>query len=214
MMRRRTQADRSAATIRKLLDATTRALIEVGYARASVMEISRRAGVSHGGLFRHFPSLEALMVAAAEDVGRKLLERYRVRFAALAGKDSPLAVALRLVRETCRSPLNQAWYELAVAARTSPRLRRAIAPLAGRYYAAIGALAAELLPELAQALGRDFGLLVETVVAVFDGEQIHRFLDRSAAVAVEDTRVELLEGLLALRLGQAPAAAARRRRRR
>ncbi|HEX6839089.1 MAG TPA: helix-turn-helix domain-containing protein, partial [Polyangia bacterium] len=174
--KRRTQEERRETTIRKIVDAATDALIDVGYAAASVQEVCTRAGVSTGGLFRHFATREALMVAVGEDVGTKLLQRYRREFETLRGQRDPLELALRLVRTSCRSRLNQAWYELAMAARTNKRLQKAIAPMAERYYADIAALAEELLPELADALGEHFPLLVSTIIAVFDGEVVHRFV--------------------------------------
>ncbi|HEX8953487.1 MAG TPA: helix-turn-helix domain-containing protein, partial [Polyangia bacterium] len=64
---RRTQGERKESTMRKLVDAATEAIIDVGYAEASVQEVCTRAGVSTGGLFRHFASREALMVAVGED---------------------------------------------------------------------------------------------------------------------------------------------------
>jgi AcrR family transcriptional regulator len=108
--RRRTQLERREGTIRKLLDATTRTLIERGYSGASVQAICERAEVSQGGLFRHFPTREALMVAVGEDVGHRLLDRYRREFEALRATEDPLELAVRLVRDACRSRLNQAWY--------------------------------------------------------------------------------------------------------
>lgn len=191
---RRTQGERREATIKKLVDAATDALIDVGYAEASVQEVCTRAGVSTGGLFRHFATREALMVAVGEDVGRKLLSRYRHEFEALRGERDPLELALRLVRTSCRSRLNQAWYELAMAARTNKRLQKAIAPMAERYYADIAALAHELLPELAEALGDHFAVLVSTIIAVFDGEVVHRFVLK--APAVEEARLGLLVGVV------------------
>jgi AcrR family transcriptional regulator len=189
-VQRRTQEMRRETTIRKLLDAATGALIEVGYAEASVQQVCARARVSHGGLFRHFPTREALMVAVAADVGAKLLEHYRRAFEALAERQEPLELALRLVRTSCRSRQNQAWYELAMAARTNPRLRKALGPLAARYYQDIVALARQLLPDLAAALGPHFDVLVDTIVAVFDGEVVHRFVLKKPAV--EEARLELL----------------------
>ena len=207
---RRTQQMRRDGTIRKLLDAATEALIELGHAVASVQQICARAGVSHGGLFRHFPTREALLVAAAADVGQRLLAQYRQQFEALRAREEPLALALRLVRRSCRSRLNQAWYELAMAARTNPRLRQALAPLARRYYADITALARQLLPDLADALGADFPVLVDTILAVFDGESLHRFV--LAKPAVEEPRLALL--LTLTRPLSAAAAPPRPRRRR
>jgi AcrR family transcriptional regulator len=190
---RRTQAERREGTIRKLLDAATESLIEIGYAASSVQAICDRAEVSQGALFRHFPTREALMVAVGEDIGKKTLDRYRQEFVALRGKDEPLPTALRLVRARTRSRLNQAWYELALAARTSPRLRRGLRPVAERYYADIESLARELLPELAAALGERFTTLVDTIVAVFDGESVHNFVLPNPRI--DEARIPLLLAL-------------------
>ncbi|MGH7293319.1 MAG: TetR family transcriptional regulator, partial [Polyangiaceae bacterium] len=148
---RRTQQERREGTIRKLLDAAAEALVDVGYSAASVQVICERAGLSQGALFRHFATREALMVAVGQDVGEQTLDRYRREFAALRGHGDPQLLALRLVRARCRSRLNQAWYELAMAARTSPRLRRGLRPIAARYYSDIERLARETLPELSAA---------------------------------------------------------------
>jgi AcrR family transcriptional regulator len=187
---RRTQEERREGTIRKLLDAATDALIELGYADASVQKICERAGVSQGALFRHFATREELMVAVGQDVGRQTLARYRRDFEALRDREDPLLLAMRLVRDRCRSRLNQAWYELAMAARTSPGLRKGLRPVAARYYEDIGELAVQLLPDLAAAMGDRFAVLVETIVAVFDGESVHRFV--LPRPAVDEARLEML----------------------
>jgi len=191
--KRRTQEERREATVRKLLDAATAALIDVGYAGASTQEVCKRADVSTGGLFRHFPTREALMVAVGEDVGRQLLEEYRKRFEALRDERDPLELALRLVRESCRSRLNQAWYELAMAARTNKRLQKAMGPLAEHYFDDIAALAHQLLPDLERALGEYFPIMVSTIIAVFDGEVVHRFMLKKPLV--EEARLQLLLAL-------------------
>jgi AcrR family transcriptional regulator len=221
MEKRRTQQERREGTIRKLLDAATDTLIELGYAEASVQRICTRAELSQGALFRHFATREALMVAVGEDVGAKLLERYKKKFAALPkganrSGQSPASLdgvhegrrrfgegrtevndvpaAMRLVRDACRSRLNQAWYELEIAARTNDNLQKALEPVARRYYADISAAARELLPELASKLGPSFDVLVATVIAVFDGETMHRFVVKEPAL--EDARFDLLAGAL------------------
>ena len=66
---RRTQAERTAETTAKLLDATADCLVERGYAGTSTVEVCRRAGVSRGALVHHFPSKDDL-VAAAVHFGR------------------------------------------------------------------------------------------------------------------------------------------------
>jgi AcrR family transcriptional regulator len=187
---RRTQQERREATIGKLLDAATETLIEVGHAEASVQRICARAGLSQGALFRHFPTREALMVAVGEHVGAQILARFRKKFATLAERDEDIGAAIALVRDACRSRLNQAWYELSMAARTNPNLRKGIEPVARRYFEDITGLARELLPGLAARFGAGFDVLVTSVIALFDGEAVHRYLLREPAI--ESARLELL----------------------
>jgi AcrR family transcriptional regulator len=191
---RRTQAERREATVRKLLDAAAETLIDVGYAGATVQAIAARAGVSQGGLFRHFPTREALMVAVGKDVGARVLADYRKRFDGLGG-ELTLAAALQMLRESCRSRINQAWQELATAARTNPELRKALRPVAERYAHDIEALARELLPDLAATLGPAFGLLVDTMICVFDGEAMHRYVFDKPEV--DAMRVDVLASIVA-----------------
>ena len=187
--KRRTQAERREGTIRKLLDAATSSLVEVGYAATSVQVICDRAGTSQGALFRHFDSREALMVAVGEDVGRRTLLRYRREFSSLLGQEDGAVQAARLLRDRCHSRINQAWYELTMAARTSPTLRKGLRPVAVAYYADIERLARELLPDLAERLGDRFSVLVDTAVAVFDGEMLHRFV--LPQPAIERARLDM-----------------------
>jgi AcrR family transcriptional regulator len=162
--------------MRKLLDAAATTLAESGYAASSVQVICDRAGVSQGALFGHFETREALMAAVGEDVGRKTLQRYRRDIQSLRGEGDPLVRGIRLLRARCRSRLNLAWYELAMAARTSPSLRRSLRPVAAAYYADIERLARDVFPELAETLGDRFRVVVDTIVAIFDGEMLHRFV--------------------------------------
>jgi AcrR family transcriptional regulator len=67
---------------RVLLDAALQLVGEGGAEAVSVREAARRAGVSPGAPFRHFPSRDALMQAVAEEAQR----RFRAEIeAALAG---------------------------------------------------------------------------------------------------------------------------------
>ncbi|GLZ41017.1 TetR/AcrR family transcriptional regulator [Actinokineospora sp. NBRC 105648] len=131
--RRRTQRERREATVGKLVEATIEAISEVGYARASVQEICRRAGVSHGGLFRHFETRLDLVVRVSAEVGRRQLADFLARTAPFfAGGDDFLDV-LRAIREASRSPLNIVWFELLLAARTDAELRARLAPTIESY---------------------------------------------------------------------------------
>jgi AcrR family transcriptional regulator len=194
---RRTQKERREGTIRKLLDAATETLIDVGYAEASVQRICARAGLSQGALFRHFATREALMVAVGEDVGGQLLERYKKKFDKLArGPGDVAPAAMRLVREMCRSRSNQALYELMSAARTNAALKKALQPIARRYHENIVRLARELLPEDATTLGDTFEAIITMILAVFDGETMHRFVLEQPRL--EQARFDVLAGAVAL----------------
>lgn len=183
---RRTQKERREGTIRKILDAATETLIEIGYSEASVQRICDRAEVSQGALFRHFASREELMVAVGEDVGARILEDYRKKFK----RERDVVDAIELVRAACRSRLNTAWYELQLASRTNENLRKALEPVSRRYFEQITDLARELLPSVALKLGPMFDIVVTSIIAMFDGETNHRFLVRDSRL--EDARLALI----------------------
>ena len=195
---RRTQQERRETTVGKLLDAATEALIEVGYANTSVQEICRRAGVSHGGLFRHFSSRIELLIRVADHVGDRLLELYRIDFERLR-RSTPdeLVLALKLLRTNTQSRLHQAWFELLMAARTDRVLHEALVPIWKRRDEATQKLAVALLPETARTLP-DFPVLVDTMVTLFHGEAMDRFLRDDPRG--EQQRMEWLLKLLELLL--------------
>jgi AcrR family transcriptional regulator len=92
---------------RVLIDAALRLAEEGGPAAVSVREAARRAGVSPGAPFRHFPSRDALMMAVAEEAQH----RFRLELeAALAPvpADDPLArfraLGLGYLRWAMRNP--------------------------------------------------------------------------------------------------------------
>ncbi|WP_163511354.1 TetR/AcrR family transcriptional regulator [Fodinicola acaciae] len=171
--KRRTQAERRAATNASLLDGTISALSELGYARATVKEISARAGVSAGALFGHYATLTDLMLAAAEEVARRQIQRFTDYVAELPEAD-PVAVLPR-VRAGARDPINAVWIELLVAARTDPVLRERLKPVAGAFAEAM--LEASKQVPVLRALPDDKRLaVVAHVIHYFDGEALSAVL--------------------------------------
>lgn len=63
-----TQAERTAAARRRLIDAATQLIAEQGIAATSVAQIGARAGMSRGAVNFHFVSKDALLTAVAEEV--------------------------------------------------------------------------------------------------------------------------------------------------
>ena len=70
-----------------LIRATLRLIEERGIENVSVREAAKRAGVSAGAPFRHFPNRTALMTAVAEQATRRLLDAMRVARERTAGLD-------------------------------------------------------------------------------------------------------------------------------
>lgn len=173
---RRTQAERRAGSLRRLLDAATSALIEVGYYRTTIAEVCARAGLSQGALFRHFDTRLALLIATAEAIDAGLRDLYRHDFETLRPtQPDELLLAMSVLRANVASPLHQAWFELLMAARTDAALHAALLPIWTRRVALDQALAALLLPKAARELP-DFPVIVDTMVTLFHGEGVDRFL--------------------------------------
>jgi AcrR family transcriptional regulator len=144
--RRRSQAERREDAQRRLREAAIASLAERGYAGASTTEIARRAGLSQGGLFGHYASKAQLFAAVASTVYADMREEYRRALrAAHRGGDST-AASIRILWDLYRRPEMKASLELAMAARTDSRLRRALEPVFLRATQENRALAAELSP--------------------------------------------------------------------
>ncbi|HEX4471029.1 MAG TPA: TetR family transcriptional regulator [Nocardioides sp.] len=125
------QEERSRAMRARLMDATIECLVEVGFGRTSTTLISQRAGVSRGAQLHHFPTKDALVVAAVAH-----LTEVRGHELAAAAASVPPAHrtrdVLRMLGNHFASPVFVAALELWVAARTDPTLHAAVAPLEQR----------------------------------------------------------------------------------
>jgi AcrR family transcriptional regulator len=132
--RRRTQEERSATTVAKLIDATIKAIVEEGYAGATTREICERAGISQGGLFRHFPTRRDLIVAMLEHIYvARSVDFAEVLEPDLGGESATrIAAQLRRVRDFVRDPMNMVFLEVTMASRTEPDLREGVVSLLQR----------------------------------------------------------------------------------
>jgi AcrR family transcriptional regulator len=122
------QEERSRAMRARLMDATIECLVERGFGGTSTTVISQRAGVSRGAQLHHFPTKNALVVAAVEhltEVRGDELARAAARVpAAHRTRD-----VLRMLGDHFASPVFIAALELWVAARTDAALFDAVEPL-------------------------------------------------------------------------------------
>jgi AcrR family transcriptional regulator len=100
-----------------LIDAALELVREGGGAAVSVREAARRAGVSAGAPFRHFPTRAALMAAVAEESMRRFKAEIDAALARTSA-DDPLerlrAIARAYIRWALRNP---AYFEVHATAR-------------------------------------------------------------------------------------------------
>jgi AcrR family transcriptional regulator len=72
-----------------MLRATAQMVAELGPEAVSVREVARRAGVSSGAPFHHFPTRQALMTAVAEDATHRLRQRIEAAVAEIPDSKAP-----------------------------------------------------------------------------------------------------------------------------
>lgn len=123
------RARRTVASRRRILDAAVDCLVEVGYAQASTLMVQRRAGVSRGGLLHHFPSKDALFVAAATHLARRRVDDAGSMAAVLAcpdGSPERIDAAITAMWAKHREPFFRAAIELWVAAAHRRELREVV----------------------------------------------------------------------------------------
>lgn len=144
---RRTQAERRSATQTRLLDATAATLADLGWARLSTTEVSRRAGVSRGAQQHHYPTKMVLVAAALEHLLDRLRDEYHEAYDALPDDQRNVAGALDLFWETIRQPPAMALLELALAGRTDESLRELSSQLSEKVVEIVKDVFRELFPE-------------------------------------------------------------------
>ena len=123
------QEERTRAMRARLLEATVELLVERGFAGTSTTLVSERAGVSRGAQLHHFPTKNALVLAAVEHVAEvRRSELVSLAEALPAGKARTREV-VRKLGDHFAGPVFTAALELWVAARTDPALLAELAPL-------------------------------------------------------------------------------------
>jgi AcrR family transcriptional regulator len=121
--KRRTQAERRAATRAALLDAAIECLVEYGYAKTTTRRIAEVAGVTRGALQHHFASKAELLGELAGYVRAKWMSE-------MFAEGMP---STRSIRKRHELMLDRAWriyrgtpftalLELGIGARTDPEL--------------------------------------------------------------------------------------------
>ncbi|OBF93315.1 transcriptional regulator [Mycobacterium sp. 852002-51163_SCH5372311] len=144
---RRTQAERSAATRARLLDATIECLIAYGYAGTTTPRVAELAGVTRGAQIHHFPSKEDLVVAAIEHLAQQRAQAAIAELGRVKASSDLISTVLDFMWEAHQGPMFVAAVELWVAARTDSVLARQIQRVEPLVNSALIAAIAQLIPE-------------------------------------------------------------------
>lgn len=189
--RRRTQAERRAATRSALLDAAIACLVEEGYANLTTRNVAERAGVSQGTQMHHFPTRAQFVAEAVRHVAFKLAGELREQDALRARSERRrLEELLDHVWELHSGPLFAATIELWVVARTDAEVRAAMAGVTRDIDRMIVSAAAELFPEMMRRPRA--GEVLEITLATMRGLALRRFTDGDVDRRWRRTRTRLL----------------------
>lgn len=205
--RRTLQAEKSASTRQRILDATIDCLIESGYARTTTVDVSERAGVSRGAMLHHYPSKAELLYAAMDYLHNKRLSDLRKEVAKFDEAEDVVEVAVNLFWEMVKHPWFHAMQELTMAARTDAELRETLLPLADRFEREIFRATQELFAGYARP-GTPFEEMRDVARFMFDGLGMARVLHEDDVFA--DRALAFFKRLLRDLLVEPRGATARR----
>jgi len=191
-----TQAERTAVTTEKLLEATVASLIERGYRGTSTPEICRRAGVSRGAQLHHYPTKESLVAAAVEHLLSHRVSELQDRLMRAPAGVLDLEDAAGFLWKVYTGDTFYAWLELVVAARTDEELRKIVSALDERLVAKAERVVQKfLLPYVDDP--KRIKATTRLILAIFDGLATHRILSHDDALAKDALRVARSCGLFA-----------------
>jgi AcrR family transcriptional regulator len=199
--KRRTQAERRAATQGALLDATIDCLVEYGYANTTTNRIVERAGVSRGAQVHHYPTKADLVAEAV----RHLAAKRTTEMLDLL-KDTPAGprrfeVVMDVMWAQHKGPLYVASIELFVAARTDPDLRKRMVEVEREVTRTIAKGMLDLAPEASAR--REFRDAVDLTLSAMRGLALLSFADPEMDI---DRRWAAMRRLLIERVADASAA--------
>ena len=129
----------------RLLEATVDCLVEHGFGGTSTTLVSERAGVSRGAQLHHFPTKNALVVAAVEHLTEVRGAELAAAAARLPSGPRRTRAVLQMLADHFTSPVFTAALELWVAARTDAALLAAVGPLELRVGREVHRLTVDLL---------------------------------------------------------------------
>jgi AcrR family transcriptional regulator len=170
---RRTQAERTAETRSRLIDATVGCLIDLGYSGTTTLAVCERAGVTHGSLLYHYGTRERLLGAALDAVYERLRAPVLQAIAGLPPGEERIDALVELMWSAFGAPEFKAVVELWLAAANQRDVGWAVWPEAQAFDSAIQPLAAQLFPDVAARVP-DFALYISLLFQALQGMGLAR----------------------------------------
>jgi len=165
------QAQKSAMTRDRILDAAIDCFIKLGYTNVTTAKVASTAGVSRGAMLHHFPSKTELIQAAVEYLHDRLLEDYTAR----VNKIPPTKKGSKHRRagldaywDYLTGDLAVAYHELCVAGRTDPELHDILESSTTRFADHVRETNAELFQEWSER-GDRFLLAMDVTKFMMEG---------------------------------------------
>jgi AcrR family transcriptional regulator len=190
--RRRTNAERTATTRSRILDAAATCLAEFGYSRTSTTVVAKLAGVSRGALLHNFPTRSELVVAAAEHLFEQRLDEVRAAAADWKPGTDRADAVIGMLFEMSRGRTADAVFEVINAARTDRGLRPLVARLSDRFNEAILSVYGELFPRPSDPeLDVYHDAVPVLFMAITDGIAVQRIAGGDAFARQHDRVLEL-----------------------
>ncbi len=181
------QSLKSAQTRARLIDATIRCIVKVGYANTTTPQVAAEAGLSRGAMLHHFENGSALIKAAIVELHEKRLRAFR---RAADTENHDVEALVRAYWRQLQKPAFIAFHELALAARTHPDLAKILQPLQVEYRERFNAQAVALFPEW-QGFRDRFDVAMTLSQTMLEGMAINLVTGAMAEAMVEPMLVLL-----------------------
>lgn len=173
---RRTQAERSAATRARLLDATIECLMTYGYSDTTTPRIADVAGLTRGAQLHHFRAKSDMVVAAVAHLAQLRAQAVTDEVDRFDPGSDFFSSLLDYIWDLHQGPLFAVTVELWVAARTDRALASEIEKVEPIVNDALIAAAVHVMPAAGSA-SKDLGDFVFTAMDTLRGILVSGFVD-------------------------------------
>jgi AcrR family transcriptional regulator len=167
-------------THERILDAAARAIRRAGHTGASVAEVMKEAGLTHGGFYAHFDSREALVASAIAHGGKQSAQNLRQSMAVLEKKGrSPFRALVESYLSAAHMAAVEAGCVVAALGSEIPRQPEAVRQAANERVTGLIRMVGSVLPA-----GAEDGLAAHIASTMVGALQLARALGGAEGVAL------------------------------